>query len=122
VQLREFCKKVASVDSRINTAIIIKGTDLQGAYAVPGQWVPDQEILKRLLMQVQLVVGIASSNAEIYGDLGYVMITHKAADFFFYPLEDRRVFLVSVNRPYDHNALEPRLAEMYEELRALQHV
>ncbi len=119
MQLGEFCKKVAEIDSRINTVIVIKETELEGAYAMPGQWVPDPEILKRLLMQVQLVVGIAGSNAEIYGDLGHVMLTHEIADFFFFPLEDRRVFLVSVNRPYDHNALEPKLAEGHRALKAM---
>lgn len=48
-------------------------------------------------MHVQLEVGIAQSNAEICGDLCYVMLIHKIANFFFFPLEDRRVFLVSVN-------------------------
>ena len=119
MQLGEFCKKVAEIDSRINTVIVIKETELEGAYAMPGQWVPDPEILKRLLMQVHLVVGIAGSNAEIYGDLGHVMLTHGIADFFFFPLEDRRVFLVSVNRPYDHNALEPKLAERHRTLKAM---
>ena len=47
------------------------------------------------------------------------MLIHEIADFFFFPLEDLRVFLVSVNRPYDHNALEPKLAERHRALKGM---
>ena len=46
VQLGEFCKKVAGIDSRINTVMVTKETELEGAYATPGQWLPDPEILR----------------------------------------------------------------------------
>ena len=90
-------------------------------YVRPGQWVPDRELLQRLLTQVNIMIGIAYSNEQIYGELGYVMVTHKIADFFFYPLSENRIFLVSVNRPYDHARIESRLSEMLSELKNMAH-
>lgn len=117
MRLDEFCRRVASVDDKVNTALVMREITPEGAYARPGQWVPDKELLQRLLTQVNIMIGIANSNEQIYGELGYVMVTHKIADFFFYPLSDKRIFLVSVNRPYDHARIESRLSEMLSELK-----
>lgn len=116
VRLDEFCKRMAAADTNINTALVMKDITPEGAYARPGQWVPDRELLQRLLTQVNIMIGIASSNEHIYGAARYVMVTHKVADFFFFPIGERRILLVSVNRPYDHALLEGRLSEMLAEL------
>ena len=63
------------------------------------------------------MIGFANSNEQIYGELRYVMVTHRVADFFFYPLSDKRIFLVSVNRPYDYARMEARLSETLPELK-----
>jgi hypothetical protein len=117
MRLDEFCRRVASIDDRVNTALVMKDVTPEGAYARPGQWVPDKELLQRLLTQVNIMIGIAYSNEQIYGRLGYVMVTHSTADFFFFPLADRRIFLASINRPYDHAKIEAGLAEMLSELK-----
>lgn len=108
---------MADANANINTALVMKDITPEGAYARPGQWVPDRELLSRLLTQVNIMMGIANSNEHIYGTAGYVMVTHKIADFFFFPIGERRILLVSVNRPYDHARLEGRLSEMLAELK-----
>lgn len=40
------------------------------------------------------------------------MVKHELADFFFYPLPDKRIFLVSVSRPHDPAKIESRLSEL----------
>ena len=108
MQLSDFCRRVAAINDRINTALVMREIVPEVGYVRPGQWVPD-------------MIGIAYSNEKIYGELGYVMVTHKIADFFFYPLSENRIFLVSVNRPYDHARIESRLSEMLSELKNMAH-
>ena len=117
MQLSDFCSRVVAIDDKINTALIMREIVPEGAYVRPGQWVPDKELLQRLLTHVNIMVGIAHSNEQIYGELGYIMVTHRMADFFFYPLSNKRIFLVSVNRPYDHARIESRLSEKLSELK-----
>lgn len=117
MHLSDFCRRVAAIDDRVNTALVMREIVPEGSYARPGQWVPDRELLQRLLTQVNIMIGMAHSNEQIYGELGYVMVKHKIADFFFYPLSGKRIFLVSVNRPYDHARIESRLSEMLSELK-----
>lgn len=121
MHLDPFCKSVADMSERINTVVVMRETITQGAYAKPGQWVPDKDLLDQLLTQVLVLTGIAHSNEQIYGEVGYVMVTHKLADFFFFPASDR-ILLVSVNRPYSHNELESMVAEKLAELKKMTQV
>lgn len=70
MQLSHFCRKVAALDERIDTAPVMRETVPESAYAMPGQWVPDRELLQRLLTRVNIMMGIAHSNEQIYGELG----------------------------------------------------
>lgn len=44
------------------------------------------------------------------------MVTHKKADFFFVPAGDQRILLVSVDRPYGHEAMEEKIRLFLKEL------
>jgi hypothetical protein len=44
------------------------------------------------------------------------MVTHKKADFFFSPASDQRILIVSIDRPYDHHAIEDKLLVFIKEL------
>jgi hypothetical protein len=69
-----------------------------------------------LMLQVDIIISIAKTNAKLYGEVGYVMVTHKKADFFFSPASDQRILIVSIDRPYDHHAIEDKLLVFIKEL------
>jgi hypothetical protein len=61
------------------------------------------------LLQVEVLLSIIKSNAGPYCEVGYVLVTHKKADFFFVPAGDQRILLVSIDRPYEHASVEDRI-------------
>lgn len=101
---------------KINTVVVIAQNRVAGAWTRPGQYIPDQKTIETLLLQVEIVISIAKSNARLYGDVGYVMVTHKKADFFFVPAGDQKILLVSIDRSYDHGAVEEKIRTFLKEL------
>lgn len=97
---REFCARAGRALDRINTVVVISQNKAAGAWARPGQFVPEQKTIEKLLLQVEILISIARSNAGLYGEVGYIMVTHKKADFFFVPVGEQRILLVSIDRPY----------------------
>lgn len=112
----KFCSTAAKSHERINTIVVIADNKVAGAWARPGQFVPDPKTLEKLLLQVEILLSIAKSNTGLYGAVGYVMVTHKKADFFFVPVSNDRILLVSIDRPYDHGADEERIQGLLKEL------
>lgn len=112
----QFCRGAAKSHEKINTVVVIARQGMAGAWARPGQYVPDPKTLEKLLLQVEILLGMARSNEGIYGEVGYVMVTHKKADFFFVPAGDQRILLVSVDRPYGHGDLEEKIRSLLREL------
>jgi hypothetical protein len=112
----KFCSAAAKSHERINTVVVIASKGVAGAWARPGQFVPDPKTLEKLLLQVEILLSIAKSNVGLYGTVGYVMVTHKKADFFFVPARNDRILLVSIDRPYDHGSVEERMQGLLKEL------
>lgn len=113
---RQFCGKAAGEHDKINTVVVIERRQVAGAWARPGQYVPDPKTLERLLAQVEILLGMTKTNEGIYGEAEYAMVTHKKADFFFVPAGDQRILLVSVDRPYVHEDLEEKIRQFLKEL------
>jgi hypothetical protein len=115
----KFCSVAAKSHERINTVVVIANKEVAGAWARPGQFVPDPKTLEKLLLQVEILLSIAKSNARLYGAVGYVMVTHKKSDFFFVPVSNDCILLVSIDRPYDYGAVEERIQGLLKELDGL---
>ena len=112
----KFCSAAAKSHERINTIVVIADKAVAGAWARPGQFVPDPKTLEKLLMQVEILLSITKSNAGLYGAVGYVMVTHKKADFFFIPAGNDRILLISIDRPYEHGAIEEKIQGFLKEM------
>lgn len=71
-----------------------------------GIFIPEGKALDRILIQLNLMVGIPKTNEEMFGKVGYVVVNHGSGDHILLPLEGGRVMIVSVAGSCNHQLIQ----------------
>ncbi len=110
----DICKSVANVDDNILGVGIIEDMGVTALYSKQNVPLPNEERIKLMVIQSEIFVGIAKSNADFFGRRRYTMASFETADSLFFSLprgtnNKVRTLVIRVSRPYDVTKLLTKL-------------
>ncbi len=94
------CEDVSGLSPAIIVAAVLSKGSAVASRVKPGIFIPEGKALERILLQLEMLVGIPKTNEKIYGEVGYVIVNHGSADHMLFPLNDGHNMIVSVVVPY----------------------
>lgn len=104
------CESVAKLSSSIEAVMVTSGAKLAGSYSRKGFLLPDEERLRSILIQAEIMMSIPLRNEDYFGRVNYVMIDHSGVHNFLFPLRGVGVLGIAVKPPYDRDELVARVS------------
>ena len=109
----ELCKAICSIDKAIIGAWVVDAlAEVIGRYSTADNPLPNSERQKTMAMQSLAMMGIPSSNEDMYGRVGRVSVTYEFIETFGFPLGDGTVLGVGCLRPCDSARIIPEIEKL----------
>lgn len=105
--------RVVALRPDILAAVVISDGRIVEQVAKDSSKTPPEQELPRMLIQSQLVVGIASTNEKVAGKSRFVVLCHEHLSAMLVPLDGKKVLIVPFTKLADIEGLGkkvPRLA------------
>lgn len=101
------------VESRpdITSASIISKGKMTEMYGRPGVPMPPEADLKRMTLQVELVVGMITTNERVVGDTKFIMISHTDLSVIIVPVRTSKSLVVAFTAFRDIEGLTKNVLE-----------
>ncbi len=102
----DICKSFTDMDDHILGTGIIENMAVAAMYSKPNVLLPKEEKFQLMIIQAELFVSMAKSNADFFGRLRYVATSFESSDIVFFPLPSGadnklRTLVIQILRPYD---------------------
>lgn len=94
------CEKVSELDAAVIAAAVLSKGHVLASRVKPGIFIPEGKGLERILVQLNILVGIPKTNENLFGKVGYVVVNHGSGDHMLFPLANDHIVIVSVMAPY----------------------
>lgn len=108
------CEKVSELDQTVIVAAVLSKGKVLASRVRPGIFIPEGKALERILIQLEILVGIPKTNEKAYGKVGYVVVNHGSGDHMLFPLGNSHMMIVSVVSPYAHQLMR-RVQDMIKD-------
>jgi hypothetical protein len=101
------CKAFAEADNSIFGAGIVEDMEFVAWYSKRGRPRPKEGKFQQLVIQAEIFVSLAKSNADLFGRFHYVAMSYEDMDIILISLPNGRsnnkprLLGVSVSKPYD---------------------
>ncbi|NWG37702.1 hypothetical protein [Nitrososphaera sp.] len=105
-EYESLCEGVAGLAPSIIVSAVLSRGKVLASRVRPGIFIPEGKALDKILLQLDLLVGIPRTNEKAFGKVGYVVVNHGSGDHILFPLEGGHVMVVSVAGPYTHQLIQ----------------
>lgn len=109
------CEKVSELDGAVIIAAVLSKGHVLASRIKPGIFIPEGKALERILVQLNILVGIPRTNENLYGRVGYVVVNHGSGDHMLFPLGGDQIAIVSVVTPYTPQLIQ-KVQQTIEEM------
>lgn len=106
-----FCESVARRHEQIIIAAMVKEGESIGWFVKPGVPVPNESASAMKVVQTEIVTSIIKQNESYLGKVSYIHVKQELADVILFPLLDRTVFCIVLQRPYDLDVITCMVSE-----------
>jgi hypothetical protein len=107
----EFCKGLAEADEAIVAAFLISD-GIQGSHLKLNVPELKEEDARRLSDQTEVIMNITRTNEQLFGKVGFVLVSHESIDGMFFPLDSSTTVLVGLVKPYDQKKIADKVSAM----------
>ncbi len=112
----DICKAFAEADDSIFGAGIVEDMEFVAWYSKRGRPRPKEEKFQQLVIQAEIFVSLAKSNADLFGRFHYVAMSYEDLDIILISLPNGsrsnnkpRLLGITVSKPYDVTKLLEKL-------------
>lgn len=106
-----FCESVARRHEQIIIAAMVREGESIGWFVKPGVPVPNESASAIKVVQTEIVTSIIKQNESYLGKISYIHVKQELADVILFPLLDRTVFCIVLQRPYDLDVITCMVSE-----------
>jgi len=90
---------------------MVKEGESIGWFVKPGVPVPNESASALKVVQTEIVTSIIKQNESYLGKVSYIHVRQELADVILFPLRDRVVFCIVLQRPYDLDVITYTVSE-----------
>ena len=106
------CTNLCSNINGVVGAWAFKEADLIASCSKPGFPAPNRHEQKKMLVQAQLMIGMAQTNQQMYGTTNYVSVSFANADCYLFPTDDGAVLAIMCVKPYSLDGISKAVSEL----------
>ncbi len=99
------CKTIVELNESILGTGIIRDLRVQAMYARPGVPLPNEDKLKLMFAQSEVLMSVAKSNTDFFGPVRHLVFSFENSDTMFFPFQKERTLVIQILRPYDQEKI-----------------
>jgi hypothetical protein len=111
-----FCKGLAEAEDAIVAAFLISD-GIQGSHLKLNVPELKEEDARRLSDQTEVIMNMTRTNEQLFGRVGFVLVSHESIDGMFFPIDSSITVLVGLVKPYDQKKIADRVSAMARSLK-----
>ena len=111
-----FCKGLAEAEDAIVAAFLISD-GIQGSHLKLNVPELKEEDARRLSDQTEVIMNITRTNEQLFGRVGFVLVSHESIDGMFFPIDSSITVLVGLVKPYDQKKIADHDSAMARSLK-----
>lgn len=106
-----FCKELAEADEAIVAAFLLSDGIICSHLKLN---VPElkEEDARRLSEQTEVIMNITRTNEQLFGRIGFVLISHESIDGMCFPVDSSTTLLIGLVRPYEQQKIADKVNGM----------
>ena len=111
------CKDIAMLHDNILAAGVIEDQHLVARYTKIKDPQADDQRIKQILAQPEIIVSICKTNEDLFGDLRYMILCFDNSDFVYFPAtigSDTRILYIRMERSYRGEEVMEKVYEYLE--------
>lgn len=111
----ELCEGVCALHENImGAAVLQQGVAIAG-FSKPVTPLPNEERLKAIFFQTEIIAAIHRSNQDFYGPLLFFTVHFEGSDVLAFPLEnhvgEKTILAFKISPPYNHDELVAKVLD-----------